>query len=111
MLSNQGVSRSSEEHYVSVLGTPEAFEAALAWYRAAGAGLGVRIGPVSVPTLFLWGDADPTVGPSAAGHTGDHVTGPYDFVVIPNAGHFLTDEAGPVVTARLLEHLRKVSGG
>ena len=44
-------------------------EAALAWYRARG----VRhepVGPTKVPTLYIWGDADDTVGRAAAEGTG-----------------------------------------
>ena len=37
-----------------------AMEAALAWYRARGERQ--PIGPTKVPTLFIWGDADDTVG-------------------------------------------------
>ena len=110
VLADQGVPRTSEHHYVEVLGTPEAFEAALAWYRAAASGLGVAVGPIAVPTTYLWGEADATVGPAAAQRTADYVTAPYRFVAIPKAGHFLTDDSGPVVTARLLEHLASASG-
>jgi len=40
-------------------------EAALAWYRARGAVRG-PLGPIRVPTLYIWGDADDTVGRVAA---------------------------------------------
>ena len=51
--------RSSE--HLSVLGNKEAMEGALAWYRARGAIRG-PLGPIRVPTLYIWGDADDTVG-------------------------------------------------
>jgi len=90
---------------VSVLGEPAALEAALAWYRAAGALTAVEVGPVTVPTLYLWGDRDATVGPSAARFTADFVSGPFRFEVLPGVGHFVTDEAPEAVTHLLLSHL------
>ena len=44
-----------------MLGNKEAMEAALAWYRARGA-IREPLGPIRVPTLYIWGDADDTVG-------------------------------------------------
>jgi pimeloyl-ACP methyl ester carboxylesterase len=80
-------------------------EAALAWYRAVGALASVEVGPISVPTLYLWGDADHSVGASAARWTADFATGPFRFEIVPGVGHFITDEAPDLVTAHLLEHL------
>ena len=93
------------EEYVSVLGEPAALEAALAWYRAAGTLTAVEVGPVAVPTLYVWGDGDTTVGPSAARFTADFVTGPFRFEVVPGVGHFVTDQAPETVTRLLLSHL------
>jgi pimeloyl-ACP methyl ester carboxylesterase len=91
---------------VSALGEPAALEAALSWYRAAGTLIAVEVGPVTVPTLHVWGDRDATVGPSAARFTADFVTGPFRFAVLPGIGHFVTDEAPEAVTRLLLSHLK-----
>ena len=104
-LSEAGVPSDAVELYVSVLGTPEAMEAALAWYRAAG-GLRTAIGAVAVPTLYIWGDADSSVSRLAAEGTRDFVTGPYRFVELPGVGHFVTDQSVGRVNDLLLEHLR-----
>jgi hypothetical protein len=64
-LIKNGVPPVAIERHLSVIGNPQAMEAALAWYRARG----VRhapVGPTSVPTLFIWGDQDDTVGRAAA---------------------------------------------
>ncbi len=62
---------------------------------------------VVVPTLYLWGDADQTVGRTAAELTAEHVSGPYRFVEIAGGGHFLTDDASNAVVEReLLAHIR-----
>ena len=104
-LVNNGVPEASVADYYSVLGTRPALESALAWYRAAGALTGTEVGTINVPTLYIWGDADATVGPSAARWTADHVKAPYRFDVLPGVGHFSTDQAPADVTRLLLEHL------
>src|SRR5205809_136726 len=78
--------------HVTVLGNEAAMEAALAWYRARGA---VRspLGLIRVPTLYVWGDADDTVGRAAAEGTADFVSAPYRFEVLPGIGHFVSDQA------------------
>src|SRR5262245_22586451 len=110
-LHDQGVPSASVDEYLSVLGSPAALEAAVAWYRAAAGNLGrMEAGPVPVSTLYVWGDADATVGADAARWTADYVTGPYRFEILPGVGHFATDEAPGRVTSLLLDHLRE-SGG
>ncbi|HJQ60227.1 MAG TPA: alpha/beta hydrolase [Vineibacter sp.] len=104
-LAEAGVPADAVADYVSVLGTPAAMEAALAWYRARD-GLRTPLGKISVPTLYLWGDADATVGRMAAEGTAEFVSGPYRFEVLPGLGHFITDEAIGPVNAALLAHLR-----
>ena len=101
-----GVPPAATAKHLSVLGNPEAMEAALAWYRARGT-VHRPIGPVAVPTLFVWGDADDTVGRVAAEGTRDFVEAPYRFEVLPGVGHDAPDQAPGRVTALLLEHLAK----
>ena len=106
-LAEQGVPEVAVAEYLSVLGEPAALEAALAWYRAAGALTAVEVGPVTVPTLYIWGDADATVGPSAARFTADFVTGPFRWDVLAGVGHFITDQDPEAVTRGLLSHLAR----
>jgi pimeloyl-ACP methyl ester carboxylesterase len=63
-LTRNGLPADAIERHLSVLGNPPAMEAALAWYRARGER--PAVGPTKVPTLFIWGDADDTVGRMAA---------------------------------------------
>jgi pimeloyl-ACP methyl ester carboxylesterase len=104
MLRDGGVPQATVVDYISVLGTPAALEAALAWYRAVPR-LAVTVGPITVPTLYVWGDRDPTVGRQAAEGTAAHVTAPYRFVELPGVGHFASDEQPDRVSELLLEHL------
>ncbi|MDQ1424091.1 MAG: hypothetical protein QOD72_1589 [Acidimicrobiaceae bacterium] len=104
LLRDGRVPEASIADYVSVLGTPAALEAALAWYRAVPR-LAVTVGSITVPTMYVWGDRDPTVGRYAAEGTAAHVTGPYRFVELPDVGHFASDERPDRVSELLLEHL------
>ena len=106
-LADSGVPAASIAEYVSVLGTPEAMEAALAWYRAAGVLADMTIGPVAAPTLYIWGDKDESVGRSAAEWTAEHVMGVYQFAVIAGAGHFLTDQSPALMTRLILDHVQR----
>jgi pimeloyl-ACP methyl ester carboxylesterase len=93
------------DEYVSVLGTPAALDAALAWYRAAGLIAEMTVAAVTVPTLYVWGENDASVGPAAARWTAEYVIGPYRFVPLADVGHFITDEVPRQLTHLLLGHL------
>lgn len=104
VLIEAGVPPPAVEMYVSVLGKPAALEAALAWYRAQ-KDLRVATGVITVPTMYVWGDADASVSPTAARGTAEFVSGPYRFVTLPGAGHFSTDQQPLRINELLLEHL------
>jgi pimeloyl-ACP methyl ester carboxylesterase len=105
-LFGQGVPAAALEEHLSVLGNPEALEAALAWYRS-NKGLAADIGTIKVPTLYIWGDADATVGPDAAYGTGEFVGAAYAMEVLPSVGHFVMDQAPAKATDLMLAHLKK----
>jgi pimeloyl-ACP methyl ester carboxylesterase len=101
-----GISTAAAQEYLSVLGNEPAMEAALAWYRARGA-IRAPLGVISVPVLYVWGDADDTVGRAAAEGTRDFVSGPYRFEILPGAGHFVADQAPDRINELLLAHLAR----
>ncbi|MBN9488329.1 MAG: alpha/beta hydrolase [Alphaproteobacteria bacterium] len=103
-LATQGVLDAAIAEHLSVLGNPEALEAALAWYRA-NKGLAAEIGTIQVPTLYIWGDADATVGPDAAHGTRDFVGKAYGMEILPGVGHFVMDQAPAKAVELLLNHL------
>jgi pimeloyl-ACP methyl ester carboxylesterase len=109
MLEGSGVPPDTVADYLSVLGTPAALESALAWYRAS-PNLAARIGVIEVPTMYVWGDADQTVGRSAADLTGAFVSAPYRFEILPGIGHFASDEAPAEVSDLLIDHVSSQSG-
>jgi pimeloyl-ACP methyl ester carboxylesterase len=108
VLSGAGVPRPDIEAYLTVLGDRPALDAAMNWYRAvAPDGLRAAETPaVATSVRYVWGTADQTVGRCAAELTAEHVTGPYRFVEIDGAGHFLTDDGGAAVVRReILDHV------
>ena len=108
-LRHQGVPEADVDAYLSRLGTFEALNAAINWYRAprvSGSTLALPDVPaVSVPTMYLWGDEDATVGRVAAEATAEFVTGPYRFEVLPGVGHFITDQAPERTSELVLQHV------
>jgi pimeloyl-ACP methyl ester carboxylesterase len=104
-LAANGVPPEAIEKHLAVLGNKDAMEAALAWYRARGAIRG-PLGPIRVPTLSIWGDADDTVGRVAAEGTEDFIAAPYRFEVLPGVGHFAADQAPDRVNELMLAHLQ-----
>jgi len=105
-LTANGVPPAAIEAHLSVIGSPPATEAALAWYRARG----VRhqpTGPTTVPTLYIWGYADDTVGRPAAEGTGEFIAEAYRFAVLPGVGHYAGDQVPERVNALLPEHLAR----
>jgi pimeloyl-ACP methyl ester carboxylesterase len=103
-LAANGVPAAAIQEHLAVLGNRDAMEAALAWYRARGAIRG-PLGAIRVPTLFIWGDADDTVGRVAAEGTREFIAAPYRFEVLPGVGHFATDQAPDRVNELMLPHI------
>ncbi len=104
-LAANGVPASAIAEHLAVLGNKAAMQAALAWYRARGAVRG-PLGPIRCPTLYIWGDADDTVGRVAAEGTRDFIAAPYRFEVLPGVGHFAADQAPDRVGELMLEQVR-----
>jgi pimeloyl-ACP methyl ester carboxylesterase len=104
-LARNGVPEAAIAEHLSVIGNPPAMEAALAWYRARGERQ--PIGPTRVPTLFIWGEADDSVGRMAAEGTGEFIAADYQFAALPGVGHYAADQVPQRVNALLLDHLAK----
>jgi pimeloyl-ACP methyl ester carboxylesterase len=100
------VPASSIDEYLEVLGSTEALEAALAWYRAAGTLSDIDADIVTVPTMYLWGEEDASVGRAAAEGTAAFVSSDYAFHPLAGVGHFVTDQEPELVTELVLAHLR-----
>ena len=83
-----------------------ALTAALNWYRALPlSGRRVRSGPVAVPTTYVWGRHDFSLGSVAAARTAGHVAADYRFVGL-DAGHWLPETRPVEVAAAILDRVR-----
>lgn len=80
--------------------------AALNWYRALPVGL--RIGPVAVPTMYVWGDRDQALGEAAALRTARYCTGEYEFHRLLGRSHWLLEEVPSDLALLLLGHILKL---
>ena len=85
----------------------ETLTAALNWYRALPANL--RIGPVTVPAIYLWGDRDQALGEVAALRTARYCTGEYQFYRLTGRSHWLLEEVPEDLALLLLGHILKRS--
>ena len=106
-LETQGVPPTDADIYIRTLSEPGAIEAAMNWYRA-GTLSASEVPAVTAPTLYVWGTNDATVGQYAAELTKNYVKGPYRFVAMEGAGHFLVDQFPAEISGLLLTHLREI---
>ena len=79
--------------------------AAINWYRAIDVRLIKELGPIVVPTLYVWSTQDIGLGREAAEATAEFVEGPYRFEVLEGVTHWIPEEAPDVLNRLLLEHL------
>ena len=91
------------EDELAPLREPGALTAALNWYRAMTREFG-DLGPVTVPTTFVWGNRDPALGRTAAEETEVYVHAPYEFIEL-DAGHWLMETHPDVVADVVLERI------
>jgi pimeloyl-ACP methyl ester carboxylesterase len=98
------------DEYLSVLGTPGAFNAALNWYRASRGHMSVLdepksvLGEVSIPSMLIWGGQDVAVTRMGIMLGRTYLTGPHEFVEL-DAGHWLAQEEPEIVLALIRRQL------
>lgn len=85
------------------LSEPGALTSVLNWYRALN--LDPRIGKVRVPTLYIWGNEDRSLGKTAAIATAQYVDAPYQFEVLEGCSHWLLEEAPDKISTLIQNHL------
>jgi len=98
------------EQYLRDLSRPGALTAGLNWYRANLAPQielkpGSMLPPVMAPTLALWSSGDQYLTEDCMLASAEYVTGPWRYVRIEDAGHWMQLDARDQVNALLLEFL------
>lgn len=104
-----GVAKADVGVYVEALGNTGAMTAALNWYRANISNRQFTtpmLGKVSVPTMVLWGDADPYFCKATIDATAGFVSGPYTLKVLPGVNHWVAENDAAEVNALLLQHVQ-----
>jgi pimeloyl-ACP methyl ester carboxylesterase len=104
-----GLTEEQAAPYLKVMGSREALGAALNWYRAVELTDAVDLGPITMPTLYIWSTEDPALGREGAEATADYVAGPYQFEVLEGVGHWIPDEAGEETARLLIDHFGSTS--
>lgn len=79
--------------------------AAVNWYRATEPHALIDVGPIAVPTLYVWSDNDIALGRTAAEATEQWVSGPYRFEVLRGVSHWIPETAPVDLNRFLLDHL------
>ena len=97
--------REEVDEFVACMLEPGAMTAALNWYRASEPAALSEVGPITVPTLFVWSTADVAIGRRAAEATRDWVTGPYRFEALDGVCHWIPETAPAALNGFLLEHV------
>jgi pimeloyl-ACP methyl ester carboxylesterase len=80
---------------------PGALTAALAWYRAAGAGARVAWPRIETPTTVVWGERDRYLRPGMLRGLERHVRDPL-VVRVPDASHWIVHERPALVSECIL---------
>lgn len=104
-----GVAPEDVDVYVAELGR-DSIDAGLNWYRANVANRNLtapKLGPIVVPTVFVWSDGDTFLCRDGADLTAKFVTADYRLEVIPGVNHWVADNAPDALNAILLPHLDK----
>ncbi len=63
---------------------------------------------IKVPTLFIYGEKDQAILPETVQGIGEIIDAPYQEIRIPDAGHWVQQEAAEIVTDSLREFLAEV---
>ena len=100
-----GLPDDSVAEYTEIVGTFEGLQASTDWYRAGSNKTAAAVPPASMPTLFVWADNDPALGSAAAEATASFVTGPFRFVILEGAGHWIPELAADRFNTELVAHL------
>ncbi|MDM4720273.1 alpha/beta fold hydrolase [Micromonospora sp. WMMA1363] len=91
--------------YARPMRDPGALTGALNWYRAMSRSDLAAVGPVSVPTTYVWSDRDVAIGRTAAEACAAQVAGDYRFVELTGVSHWIPDQAPAPLTEAILARI------
>jgi pimeloyl-ACP methyl ester carboxylesterase len=100
-----GVDPADVATYAGPMLEPGALTAALNWYRAMSRVDLDGLGPVTVPTTYVWSDGDIAIGRVAAEACAAYVSADYRFVALPGVSHWIPDEAPGALADAILDRV------
>ncbi|TWE09961.1 alpha/beta fold hydrolase [Rudaeicoccus suwonensis] len=126
-----GMTAEDAAKYAEKFATPASLSGGLGWYRSmpaskamlssmkrsakakraaapssAGAATAApRSRKVQVPTTYVWGSHDFALGRAAAEKTAEFIGGDYEFVEVPDAGHWLPEVNADLVSEAILQRI------
>ncbi|XVS67521.1 alpha/beta fold hydrolase [Actinosynnema sp. CA-299493] len=103
-LHDNALTPEQQARYLRFHTQPGTFHAALDWYRTGVLLDGSsRLGKITVPTTFIWSEADASVSTMAAERTADYVGAPYRVVTLPApASHWQPQEFPALVAEEVV---------
>jgi len=104
-LLDSGLPADFADRYADAMAEPGALTGALNWYRGLPLSLRPRVGPVKVPTSYVWGRQDVALARAAVELTADYVVGPYEVVEL-DASHWLPETQPDAVADAVLARVR-----
>jgi pimeloyl-ACP methyl ester carboxylesterase len=110
VLQASGLTEAESQPYLDAIGNVPTLRAALNWYRAASLADVDEMGPITMPTLYIWSTNDPALGREAAEATGKHVDGPYTFVELEGVDHWVAEHAVDETNRALLDNFARAAG-
>ena len=108
--------QAARDEYVSVFSEPGALTAVLNWYRQMGAALPTPGDSsssqssllVKTPTLFIWGNNDPSAGRAAVEAQSAYIRAPYEFIEL-DGHHWLMETHAQTIVPALVNHIHRFS--
>lgn len=104
-----GFETEATEHYLQYFSDQETLQLFLNWYCQLDLLEQPTIGPVSVPTLYVWSDGDIALGEVAAHNTRLFVNASYQFEILQGISHWLPEQAADQFNTLLLGHIKQYS--
>ena len=96
------------DSYVEAMAEPGALTGALNWYRGIPLSMRQPLGPIKVPTSYVWGRHDFALSRRAVELTADYVVGPYEVVEL-EAGHWLPETMPDAVADAVLARVESTN--
>jgi len=105
LYAGSGLDEASGAAYLDRFQTLAAIQGPLNWYRGADPSDASGLGPITMPTLYVWSTDDIALGRTAAELTAGQVDGPYTFVELDGVSHWIPEQAADELAAAVIAHV------